>query len=114
MSLNADRFKKAENLHIIFWLIKDTCWMLDFKWLGAAMIAPTLGIAIYFIIKTKKTKDVFINAAVFFWILANSYWMSAEFFFNGQFKYFASIPFALGFLMVIIFYWQNQQESKKP
>ena len=86
--------------------------MLDFKWLGAAMIAPTLGIAIYFIVKTKKTKEVFINAAVFFWILANSYWMSMEFFFNNQLKYFASIPFAFGFLMVIVFYWKNHQKRK--
>ena len=48
-----DKIRKYENLHIIFWLIKDTCWMLGLKVLGALMIFPTLGVAIYIIYKTR-------------------------------------------------------------
>ena len=32
------RIKKHENLHIVFWLIKDSCWMLQLKWLGIVMV----------------------------------------------------------------------------
>ena len=109
MPQNADNFKRVENLHIIFWLIKDTCWMLELKWLGIGMVIPTLGLAIYFIVKTLKTVDVYLNAAVFFWITANSYWMMAEFFYDSRYKELAAIPFGLGIMMVVILYWKNYQ-----
>ncbi|HOZ86767.1 MAG TPA: hypothetical protein PL029_03365 [Bacteroidia bacterium] len=105
-------FKRAENLHIIFWLIKDTCWMLELKWLGVAMILPTVGLAVYFIVKTLRTVDVYLNAAVFFWITANSSWMVAEFFFDSAGKEYTGIPFGLGILMVFILYWKNYRARK--
>ncbi|MCW3076967.1 MAG: hypothetical protein JWO32_1576 [Bacteroidetes bacterium] len=98
------KIRKYESMHIVFWLIKDTCWMLELKWLGAVMMVPTLTLAIYLIYKTLKTPDVYINTAIFFWIAANSFWMMMEFFNDNQYKYFASIPFALGFVFVAIFY----------
>jgi uncharacterized MnhB-related membrane protein len=109
----SDTFKRAENLHIIFWLIKDTCWMLELKWLGAAMILPTLGLAVYFIYKTFHATDLYLNAAILCWILANSYWMMAEFFNDGVEKELAIIPFSLGILMVLVFYWKNYMARKK-
>jgi hypothetical protein len=39
-----DKIKKFENLHIVFWLIKDTCWMLEIKWLGTLMVLQTIGV----------------------------------------------------------------------
>ena len=39
-----------ENLHIPLWLIKDTCWMMEFKVLGVCMIAPTLIVALILLI----------------------------------------------------------------
>lgn len=106
--------KKYESLHIVFWLIKDSCWMFEAKLLGVLMIIPTLSIAAYIIYITRKTTDLFLNLAILFWICANSFWMYSEFFNNGEYKLLASIPFGLGFIFVGIFYYQllfNKQES---
>jgi hypothetical protein len=107
-----DTLKRIENLHIIFWLLKDTCWMLDLKWLGTAMMIPTLSLAIYFVRKTWRTVDVYLNAAIFCWILANSFWMMMEFFNNSLYKELAAIPFSTGILMVIILYRKHYQLRK--
>lgn len=34
--------RKMENLHIIFWLLKDMSWAMGWKIVGICMIAPTL------------------------------------------------------------------------
>jgi hypothetical protein len=102
-----DKIRKYESMHIVFWLMKDTCWMLELKVLGAIMIAPTLFLAVYLILKTARTKDVYINTAIFFWILANSFWMLMEFFNNNHYKNFAAIPFSIGFMFVGVFFIQN-------
>ncbi len=99
-----DKIRKYENLHIVFWLVKDSCWMLELKWLGAIMMVPTLFLAVFLVFKTARSTDVFINLAIFFWIVANSYWMMMEFFNNNHYKNLAAIPFGLGFIMVGIFY----------
>lgn len=101
-----DKVKRQENLHILFWLIKDSCWMLEIKWLGALMVAPTIAIALWIIYITRKLPDVYINTAIFFWISANSYWMIVEFFFNNQYKFLAGVPFTLGFVCVGIYYFR--------
>lgn len=107
------KIRRYENLHIVFWLIKDTCWMLELKWLGAIMILPTLFLAVYLIAKTWHEADVHVNIAIFFWITANSFWMMMEFFNDNQYKYYASIPFALGFLFVGIFYAKAIRKKAK-
>ena len=107
-----DRIRKYENLHIVFWLIKDSCWMLEFKWLGTVIMFPTLFLAIYLVLKTLKTIDFYINLAILCWILANSFWMLMEFFNNNHYKLLAAIPFGLGLLFVAIFYWKNHKTPK--
>src|SRR3954469_15351540 len=99
-----DKVRRYENLHIVFWLIKDTCWMLELRWLGAAAMVPTVFLAVYLVIKTIRTNDVYLNAAILFWIIANSYWMMIEFFNDNKMKYLAGFPFALGFVFVVLFY----------
>ena len=101
------KIRKYESLHILLWLIKDTCWMLELKWLGAIMMVPTLILAFYIIYKTLGTIEFYINTAVFFWISANSFWMMMEFFNNSVYKDYAAIPFALGFLFVGVFYFKS-------
>ncbi|MFM9007686.1 MAG: hypothetical protein ACKORE_03805 [Bacteroidota bacterium] len=32
------RFRAYENFHIVLWLLKDTCWVSDFKTAGLIMI----------------------------------------------------------------------------
>src|ERR1700751_3227024 len=85
-----------ENLHIPLWLLKDTCWMMEWKTLGIVMIVPTVSVALYLAYKSQKTKDFFINLAVLFWISANAYWMCCEFFGRAELKFYAAIPFAMG------------------
>lgn len=87
----------TENFHILFWLIKDTCWVMEIKLLGVSMILPTIVIAIYIAVKSFKTPEFYVNLAVLFWIMANSFWMCAEFYDFLQFKYITALPFSLGF-----------------
>jgi len=104
-----NKVKKLENLHIVFWLIKDTCWMLEYKLLGTIMIVPALFMAVYILFHTRHTLDVYINAAILCWITANSYWMFVEFFFQNQYKHLALIPFGLGFILVGIYFFKHRQ-----
>lgn len=101
MKFSLERFKNPaviDHFHILFWLIKDTCWVLEIRWLGVSMIFPTVFIALLISYKTFKSPSFFVNLAVLFWISANSFWMCAEFFDFEQFKYYTGIPFALGFV----------------
>ena len=101
------KIKRYENLHIVFWLIKDSCWMFELKELGIAMVIPTVAIAGLIVYATKNTIDVFLNLAILFWICANSFWMYIEFFNEGRYKQLATFPFALGFIFVGIFYYKT-------
>lgn len=87
--------------------------MLELKWLGAIMMVPTLLLAVYIIYKTRGTLDFYINTAILFWIMANSFWMMMEFFNDNEYRYFATIPFALGFVFVGIFYWKTLTKKVK-
>ncbi len=106
MPLNINKLKSYENLHVIFWLIKDSCWMLQFKWMGIIMVIPTIIIAAVIAFISRKTTDVYINLSILCWICANSFWMYVEFFTTGELKLWASIPFSLGFVFVGIYYYK--------
>lgn len=119
------RYRRMENLHIVFWLFKDISWCMLWKPLGIAMVFPTLIIAIIITIRTRKyTSEVCHNLAIVFWITANSYWMISEFFGFDElpalgditYKYVAIIPFALGILLLAYYYllWRptHQQAAK--
>lgn len=99
--------RKWENMHIPLWLIKDTCWMLEWRWLGVAMVVPTVTMAIYILIKSVKMVEFYINLAICFWITANSFWMCAEFFDFIEYKMLAGIPFGLGMFSVAIYYYKQ-------
>ena len=47
------RYRKMENLHILFWLLKDISWCLAWKPLGIAMIFPTLIMAVVIAVSMK-------------------------------------------------------------
>ncbi len=95
---------RFDNIHILLWLIKDTCWMLEWRLLGTVMIVPTLGVAIYMTVRSAAEDVVWINLAVSFWITANAYWMLCEFFDREAYKDYAGLPFGLGLVSVGIFY----------
>lgn len=117
------RLRRMENMHILFWLLKDVSWCLDFKPLAILMIFPTLIVAIWI---THKNRDIASelahNLAVIFWITANSAWMLVEFMgidedliwrnFTG--RHLAIIPFSIGLLILIYYYvFHRKQEEEK-
>lgn len=108
-----ERFRRTENLHIIFWLIKDLSWCLLWKPLGILMILPTIFIAVAITWRTREILvERFHNLAVTFWIIANSYWMISEFlgfdeaplFGSLVYRHLAIIPFGLGISSLSYYY----------
>ena len=115
------KFRRMENLHIAFWLIKDVSWCLIWKELGIAMILPTLSVAIWFTWKNRRIiSELCHNLAIVFWITANSYWMISEFYgfdemrvwrqFEG--KHLSLVPFVLG-ILVLVYYYVFKLPSEK-
>ena len=117
------RFRRLENMHIAFWLMKDISWCMIWKTLGIIMIVPTLSIAIYIAYRTRTIKsELAHNLAIVFWISANAYWMISEFFgfdtvivwreFTG--KHMALIPFIIGAAILLYYYLvQRRYELKE-
>jgi hypothetical protein len=115
-----NRYRKMENLHIVFWLFKDIGWCLTWKLLGIAMIIPTLTVAIVIAWRTRQyVSELAHNLAIAFWITANSLWMISEFFgfdthpvlFGIEGKHLALIPFFIG--VVILGYYYIIQRPKE-
>ena len=107
------RYRKMENLHIVFWLLKDISWCMIWRPLGIAMIFPTLIIAIVIAFRTRQfMSEVCHNVAIVIWITANSYWMISEFmhfdtnilFGQYTYKHLAIIPFMIGILILAYYY----------
>ena len=98
------RYRMLENSHILLWLIKDTCWALEFKIGGVVMIAPTLGMAIYLLWRSRRSKpEFFHNIAIVLWIMANSIWMIGEF--NEQdWRQYAVVLFGAGLGVLVLYY----------
>ena len=115
------RFRKMENLHIVFWLFKDISWCMVWKPLGIAMIFPTLIISIVIAWRTREfVSELTHNLAITFWITANAYWMISEFFsfdqlpvFGGfNFKHLAMIPFLVGIGLLAYYYlWYKPKHT---
>lgn len=101
-----NRFRKTENLHILFWLLKDICWCMSFKTAGIIMLVPTLTVAILITWQTRKLKaELYHNLAVTFWICANGYWMIIEFLGKDDaLRIFTVIPFLMGLLFLFVYY----------
>ena len=101
------KFRSLENLHVLFWLVKDICWCIGFKPLGVAMIFPTLSVAVYIMIKNRHiVAELTHNMAIILWITANSLWMIFEF--TGtdeELRYYCLIPFLAGLLILVYYYF---------
>jgi len=103
-----------ENLHIVFWLVKDACWVMDFKIPGLIMIFPTVLVAIHISwLHRKSMAELYHNLAIVCWISANSIWMIGEFFFDDTLRPISIVFFSLGILLVAIFYLYIQPRQKK-
>jgi hypothetical protein len=100
------KFRKTENLHILFWLFKDLSWAMLWKPLGIAMILPTIGVALLITWQTRKIKaELFHNLAIDFWICANAMWMLLEFTgLDDQYRKYTAIPFSIGVFFILSYY----------
>lgn len=110
-----ENFRKIENLHIVFWLIKDLSWAMLWRPLGIAMVFPTVAAALYITWQTRHIKsELFHNLAVVFWIFANAYWMITEFWkMPDHFRYYTAIPFTIGMAFIITYYLVVLPAEKK-
>lgn len=117
------RYRRMENMHIVFWLLKDISWCMIWKVLGIAMIFPTLSIAIVIAWRTRHlASELAHNLAIACWITANSLWMISEFFHFDETiilgyltgKHLALIPFFSGALILLYYYlFQRSKELKE-
>jgi len=107
------RHRRTENLHIVFWLMKDISWCLMWRTLGIIMIVPTLGAALFITWRARHDRtDLAHNVAVVFWITANAWWMITEFFgfdetplwHDVDGRHFALIPFLIGAAVLVWHY----------
>ncbi len=99
-------FRYLENAHILFWLIKDTCWSMGWRTGGMTMIAPTLGMAIFIVWKSRHSRpDLFHNIAICLWIAANTLWMTGEFYkIEKELRPFVLTCFTTGLSILAVYY----------
>ncbi len=106
-----------EMAHIPLWLLKDLCWLMNWKTIGVIMAIPTVLVAIVLVIITSKEESRFLpNLSIAFWIIANANWMVAEFFYFPT-KFYSIVPFIAGIIVFFIYLfnrykkgWQINQE----
>ncbi|TRW89999.1 hypothetical protein [Candidatus Methylobacter oryzae] len=108
------KLREYENLHIVLWLLKDTCWLMEWRLEGVFMIMPTVAAAFHITwLGRKNTADLFHNLAVSSWICGNALWMIGEFFFDDTFRPFARIFFGIGFVFLGIYYFGVLPREKR-
>ncbi|MDP1771806.1 MAG: hypothetical protein Q8L15_05930 [Methylobacter sp.] len=99
------KLREYENFHIVLWLLKDTCWMMEWKLGGMIMIVPTILAAFHITwLGRKNTANLFHNLAICSWICGNAIWMIGEFFFNDSFRPFSKVFFSIGFVFLAVYY----------
>ncbi|MGN6617039.1 MAG: hypothetical protein ACTHJ5_07665 [Ilyomonas sp.] len=117
------RYRKMENLHIVFWLFKDVSWCMIWRPLGIAMIFPTLIISLVIAWRTRQyMSELCHNVAITVWITANSYWMISEFvgfdeniiFGDVTYKHLTMIPFTIGVVILAYYYlyWKPRHANE--
>jgi len=116
------KYRRMENLHIVFWIFKDIGWCMGFTLLGITMIIPTLLISIIIAWRTRTiVSELCHNLAITVWISANSFWMCTEFFkvdnvligYGFTLKHLAMIPFLIGMLILAYYYLWYKPTSKR-
>lgn len=97
--------RASENFHIVLWLFKDICWVMDLKTAGVIMVVPTVAMALHIMWRSRRdTGELLHCIAVVFWIMANSTWMIGEFFYDDGTRPLAIGFFVAGILVVLWYY----------
>jgi uncharacterized membrane protein (GlpM family) len=108
------KLRDYENFHIVLWLLKDSCWVMDFKIPGLIMIIPTIAVAIHITwLHRQSMSELYHNLAIVSWITANSVWMIGEFFFKDTLRPAAAVFFVIGLLLVSVYYFVVKPRLKK-
>ena len=103
--MSNERLSRFDNMHILFWLVKDMCWCLMSKSIGTIMIAPTITIALIILYRSREHLTSFVhNLAVLFWISANSMWMLGEMYCSDCTKPYAIWLFSAGMGVLLLYY----------
>ena len=101
-----ERLREYENFHIVLWIMKDTCWLMEWKIAGVVMITPTILAALHITwLSRKNIADLYHNITISNWICGNAIWMIGEFFFDDTFRPFAKIFFAIGLSFLMFYYF---------
>lgn len=99
------KLRGYENFHIVFWLMKDTCWLMEWQTAGIVMIVPTIIAALHITwLERKNIGDFYHNIAICNWICANAVWMIGEFFFDDKFRPISAVFFGAGFVFLADYY----------
>jgi hypothetical protein len=97
--------RHLENLHIVFWLMKDLGWVRDFHWLGLGMLVPTFLVQLLITWRARAHRvELIHNLAVCCWIIANGIWMIGEFYFDDGTRSLATAFFVTGLILIIPYY----------
>lgn len=100
--------RKKENLHIVFWLVKDFSWLMGFKILGMSMALPTLLLAFWITWRSRTVASDFYHAlAVTCWICGNTIWMAGEFYCKDCTRMIAMPAFIAGLACLAFYYIRN-------
>jgi hypothetical protein len=103
--MSETKLRGYENFHIVLWLLKDTCWLMEWRLEGLFMIMPTVTAAFHITwLGRQNTANLFHNLAVSSWICGNAVWMIGEFFFNDSFRPFARVFFGIGVVFLAVYY----------
>lgn len=95
-----------ENLHIVLWLLKDLCWLMEYHVAALIMVIPTLSMGLYIAWLSAKDRSLFMHSlAVIFWISANSTWMIGDFFFQERGHGIAAAFFITGLCILALHYF---------
>lgn len=94
-----------ENLHVLLWLLKDLCWLMEYRVAGLVMVLPTIAVAVLITWQSRADRrDLFHALAVTLWIMANSTWMIGDFFFEERGHGIAQAFFLSGLGLLALFY----------
>ncbi|MBP7168257.1 MAG: hypothetical protein KBB64_11370 [Bacteroidia bacterium] len=108
------KIRDYENFHIVLWLLKDSCWVMDLKIPGLIMIIPTISVALHITwLYRQSASELYHNLAVVSWIMANSIWMIGEFFYDDTLRPVATVFFVIGLLLVSVYYLVVKPQQKK-
>lgn len=104
--------RQLDIIHVPLWIIKDTCWMMEFKALGVLMIIPTISVAIILCYKSRNyLQRLLLNGSVLCWVSANALWMLNDFF-DLNIHWLSLMLFSLGLIVVAIYVYFRIRRHK--